>query len=64
MLARATSAFVLALPVLAAANVLPRTGGGSQCNTGSTYCCNSVEDVSDLSQLHSMSADGHCITGQ
>jgi hypothetical protein len=52
MFARATPAFVLALPVLAAASVLPRTGGGgdggsNQCNTGSTYCCNSAVSVSN-----------------
>ncbi|KIM39530.1 hypothetical protein M413DRAFT_415466 [Hebeloma cylindrosporum] len=40
MFARASSVFVLALPVLAAASVLPRTDG--QCNTGSIQCCNSA----------------------
>ncbi|KAJ3515708.1 hypothetical protein NLJ89_g1590 [Agrocybe chaxingu] len=44
---RVSSAFVLALPLLAAASVLPRTDGPSnQCNTGSLQCCNSVQDAS------------------
>jgi hypothetical protein len=50
MFARAAPAVVLALPVLAAANVLPRNDGGgpsNQCNTGSTYCCNSAVSVSN-----------------
>ena len=68
MFARATSAFVLALPVLAAANVLPRNDGGgpsNQCNTGSLQCCNSAVAVSDLFlQLHSTSSDGHFIKAQ
>ncbi|KAF9038662.1 fungal hydrophobin-domain-containing protein [Panaeolus papilionaceus] len=40
------SAFVLALPLLAAASVLPRTDGSgpsNQCNTGSLQCCNSTQ---------------------
>jgi len=65
MFSRAASVFVLALPVFAAASVLPRTDGGgpsNQCNTGSAQCCNSAVAVSDLSlQLHSMSSDGHRI---
>lgn len=65
MFSRAASVFVLALPVFAAASVLPRTDGGgpsNQCNTGSTQCCNSAVAVSDLShQHHSMGSDGHCI---
>ncbi|KAH9478603.1 Fruiting body protein SC4 [Psilocybe cubensis] len=42
----------LALPLLAAANVLPRGGGGGgyQCNTGSLKCCDHVGDVKTLSQ--------------
>jgi len=53
MFARASSAFVLALPVLAAAgSILPRTGG--QCNTGPVQCCQSSQSVSNLSlQFHS-----------
>ncbi|KAF9483029.1 fungal hydrophobin [Pholiota conissans] len=52
MFARASSVFVLALPVLAAANVLPRTDGSgpsNQCNTGSLQCCNST--ATSASQL-------------
>ncbi|KAF9483030.1 fungal hydrophobin [Pholiota conissans] len=44
MFARASSAFVLALPILAAANVLPRQS--NQCNTGSLQCCSSVQSSS------------------
>ncbi|KAF8194691.1 hydrophobin-263 [Pholiota molesta] len=43
MFARVSSVFILALPVLAAANVLPRTDPVSQCNTGGSQCCNSVQ---------------------
>jgi len=39
---RASAVAVLALPVLAAATVLPRDG---DCNTGSISCCNSVMQV-------------------
>ncbi|KDR81005.1 hypothetical protein GALMADRAFT_136068 [Galerina marginata CBS 339.88] len=47
MFARASSVFVLALPVLVAANAIPRTDGPSnQCNTGSIQCCNSVQSSS------------------
>ncbi|KAF9483032.1 fungal hydrophobin [Pholiota conissans] len=47
MFARASSVFVLALPVLAAANVLPRNGpNDNQCNTGSLQCCSSVQSAS------------------
>jgi len=49
MFARAFSALVLALPVLASASVVPRTDGPSnQCNTGSMQCCNSVQPVSNI----------------
>ncbi|KAF8652355.1 hypothetical protein AX16_004385 [Volvariella volvacea WC 439] len=47
MFARVTPVLVFilfALPLLAAATVVPRTDG-SQCNTGSTQCCNSVQDA-------------------
>ncbi|KAF8155516.1 hydrophobin-251 [Crassisporium funariophilum] len=48
MFARASSVFVLALPILAAASILPRggTGPSSQCNVGTLSCCNSVQDAS------------------
>ncbi|KAF8194688.1 hydrophobin-263 [Pholiota molesta] len=43
---RASSIFVLALPVLAVANVLPRNDPNSnQCNTGSLQCCSSVQSA-------------------
>ena len=45
MFARAASVFVLALPLLATASVLPRNGGGSSCDTGSLQCCSSVQSV-------------------
>ncbi|KAF8159213.1 hydrophobin-263 [Crassisporium funariophilum] len=44
MFARAASTFVLALPLLAAASVLPRQG---QCNVGTISCCNSVQQASN-----------------
>ncbi|PPQ72862.1 hypothetical protein CVT26_003486 [Gymnopilus dilepis] len=44
MFARAASVFVLGLPVLAAASVLPRTDG-SQCTTGSLQCCNQTQSA-------------------
>jgi len=56
MFARATFAFVSALHVLAAANVLPRD---NQCTSGTVYCCNSLVVVSDLSLLLSLNSDGH-----
>jgi len=37
---RTATAFTLALPLLAAAIVLPRDG---DCNTGSISCCNTVQ---------------------
>ncbi|KAF8953919.1 fungal hydrophobin-domain-containing protein [Flammula alnicola] len=47
MFARASSLFVLALPVIATASVLPRndptSGPSNQCNTGSIQCCNSTQ---------------------
>ncbi|PPR05230.1 hypothetical protein CVT24_010336 [Panaeolus cyanescens] len=41
----ATSAVVLALPLLAAAGAVPRTDSGpsNQCNTGTLQCCNSTQ---------------------
>ncbi|KAF8959640.1 fungal hydrophobin-domain-containing protein [Flammula alnicola] len=46
MFARASSVFVLALPVLAVASVLPRNGTPSnQCNTGSIQCCDSTQSA-------------------
>ncbi|KAF8959639.1 hydrophobin-263 [Flammula alnicola] len=64
MFARASSLFVLALPVLAAASVLPRQS--NQCNTGSIQCCNSTQSatssiVSILAGLLGISAGS--ITG-
>ena len=58
MFAPSTSAFVLTLPILAVANVLPRNDGGggptNQCPTGTLYCCNMLVAVSNVSlQLHS-----------
>ncbi|KAF8810414.1 hydrophobin-263 [Phlegmacium glaucopus] len=47
MFARASSVFVLALPLLATASVLPRTDGTNQCNSGSLQCCNSTSTVSN-----------------
>nr|BAB84546.1 hydrophobin-263 [Pholiota nameko] len=44
MFARAASVFVLSLPILATANVLPRQD--NQCNTGSLQCCSSVQSSS------------------
>ena len=65
MFARASSVFVLALPVFAAASILSRTGDGgpsNQCNTGPIQCCNSAVAVSNLSlQLYFMSSNSHCI---
>ncbi|KAF8194159.1 hydrophobin-263 [Pholiota molesta] len=49
MFARVSSVFILALPVLAAANVLPRAVPISQCNTGGAQCCNHV--ATSASQL-------------
>jgi len=50
MFARAASVFVLALPLLATANVLPRNGsGGSECDTGSLQCCSSVQSSTSTS---------------
>ena len=66
MFARASSVFVLALPVFAAASILPCTGDGpsDQCDTGVILCCAYVVAVSDLSlQLYSMSFNSHCIKG-
>ncbi|KAF9467917.1 fungal hydrophobin-domain-containing protein [Collybia nuda] len=40
---RTSAAFVLALPLLAAASAVPRTETPSQCNTGPIQCCNSVQ---------------------
>ena len=45
MFPRAASVFVLALPLLASATALPRNDGGSQCNSGSTECCNTSQSV-------------------
>lgn len=62
MFAHALATLVLALPVLAAASVVPR--GDNQCNTGPIQCCDSVQKVSDLSvQPHSMNSDGRFIKG-
>ncbi|KAF8810455.1 hydrophobin [Phlegmacium glaucopus] len=48
MFSRAASVFVLALPLIATATVLPRTGPSSnQCNSGSLQCCNSTSTASD-----------------
>ncbi|KAF9483031.1 fungal hydrophobin [Pholiota conissans] len=47
MFARASSVFVLALPVLAVANVLPRQS--NQCNTGSLQCCQSTQSAASAS---------------
>jgi len=44
MFARAASTFVLALPLLAAATILPRGGG---CDTGSLTCCQSTVAASN-----------------
>ncbi|KAF9558361.1 fungal hydrophobin [Agrocybe pediades] len=45
-----TSVVALALPLLAAASVLPRNDGPSnQCNTGTLNCCNSVQSASSSS---------------
>ncbi|KAJ3506338.1 hypothetical protein NLJ89_g6922 [Agrocybe chaxingu] len=48
---RFSAAFALALPLLAAATAIPRADGS--CNTGSTLCCNSVQNssVTGLAQL-------------
>jgi len=46
MFARASSTFVLALPVFAAASILPRNDG---CSTGPVQCCASTQSVSNLS---------------
>ncbi|KAF8870876.1 fungal hydrophobin-domain-containing protein [Infundibulicybe gibba] len=43
MFARASSLFVIALPILAAATAIPRDG---DCNTGALQCCNSVQSSS------------------
>ncbi|KAF8959641.1 hydrophobin-263 [Flammula alnicola] len=43
MFARASSVFVLALPILAAASVLPRQS--NQCDTGSIQCCESTQSA-------------------
>ncbi|KAF8806916.1 type 1 hydrophobin [Phlegmacium glaucopus] len=45
MFASAASVFVLALPLLATATVLPRTDGDNQCNSGSLQCCDSTSTV-------------------
>ena len=42
MFARAASIFVLALPLLASATALPRQ---STCDSGSTTCCETYEEV-------------------
>ncbi|KAF8885081.1 hypothetical protein CPB84DRAFT_1788674 [Gymnopilus junonius] len=47
MFARAASVFVLALPLLAAANAIPRNNG-DQCTTGSLQCCSSAQSVSHI----------------
>ena len=43
-------AFILALPLLAAATAVPRNTGddspSNQCNTGSLQCCDSTQEVS------------------
>ncbi|KAF9558360.1 fungal hydrophobin [Agrocybe pediades] len=50
MFARASTAVVLGLPLLAVANAIPRTDSPSnQCNTGSIQCCNSVQSASSSS---------------
>ncbi|KDR81004.1 hypothetical protein GALMADRAFT_136067 [Galerina marginata CBS 339.88] len=49
MFARASTAIVLALPILAVANVLPQArndGPSNQCNTGTLQCCSSVQSSS------------------
>jgi hypothetical protein len=43
-----SSVFVLALPLFAAASVLPRDDPSNQCNTGPILCCDSVVAVSNL----------------
>ena len=45
MFSRASSILVLVLPLLATATVLPRNDG-SQCDSGSTQCCQSQVAVS------------------
>ncbi|KAF8810457.1 hydrophobin [Phlegmacium glaucopus] len=49
MFARAASVFVLALPLLATASVLPRNDPPptNQCNSGSLQCCNSTSTASN-----------------
>ncbi|PPQ89209.1 hypothetical protein CVT25_001278 [Psilocybe cyanescens] len=50
MFARASAVFTLALPILAAANAIPRTDSPSnQCNTGTLSCCNSVQSATSSS---------------
>ncbi|KAF8806920.1 hydrophobin-263 [Phlegmacium glaucopus] len=46
MFARAASVFVLALPLLATATILPRNPP-SQCDSGSLQCCNSTAYATD-----------------
>ncbi|PPQ65141.1 hypothetical protein CVT24_003231 [Panaeolus cyanescens] len=50
MFSRATAVAVLALPIFAAATVIPRDG---DCDTGSINCCNSTmtSSLTTLSQL-------------
>ncbi|KAF8887546.1 hypothetical protein BD779DRAFT_1672678 [Infundibulicybe gibba] len=43
MLHRVASLYVLALPLLATANVVPRTDPASQCEPDNLLCCDSVE---------------------
>ncbi|KAF8806918.1 hydrophobin-263 [Phlegmacium glaucopus] len=47
MFARAASVFVLALPLLATATVLPRNDPVNQCNSGSLQCCDSTSTASN-----------------
>jgi hypothetical protein len=47
---RFSAVFALALPAVALATAIPRTGGGS-CNTGPVQCCNSVQSVCEAYDL-------------
>ncbi|PPQ71671.1 hypothetical protein CVT24_007824 [Panaeolus cyanescens] len=53
MFARASAVAVLALPIFAAATVIPRDG---DCNTGDISCCNSTmqSSITSLATLSSL----------
>ncbi|KAF9045355.1 hydrophobin-251 [Panaeolus papilionaceus] len=53
MFARASAVAVVALPILAAASVIPRDG---DCDTGSINCCNSTmqSSITSLTSLSSL----------